>query len=267
MPEREGVCGREHVAHGFGQRRCGQRFGDVLERGGEPSQRVRHPAQEQQQQEQRVRERQVRLGAQRARHQEPDAGEGDGSHEEEHHRGENPRAGAPTERDPHDHNDRRLCQLDEQDVGRLRGEQAATRQRCRAQPLQDAVAAFVAGGDAEADHRRRHHRQREHARNEEVDRIRKVGDGVDLREEHEDSERDRQRDEEALGPPEREQQLDPGLSCDRPRLHGRSSLVNRRNTSSSEPRPACRSPRVTSRSRSQAASVAMSAGVAATSTT
>src|SRR5262249_45092561 len=77
-------------------------------------------------------------------------------------------------------------------------------------------------------------------------------------------ERDGQGDEQALGPANGQQELDPSLSGERPRPHGRSSLVKRRNTSSSEPRPACSSPRVTSRSRNQPARSAIRSGVAAT---
>ena len=65
-------------------------------------------------------------------------------------------------------------------------------------------------------HRARHHREREHAGHEEVDRLAlDRGDRVDLREEHEDAERDHERDEQALAAPQRQRELEPGLSGDR----------------------------------------------------
>ena len=95
----------------------------------------------------------------------------------------------------------------------------------------------------EAHHRARHHREREHARHEEVDRVLVGGvHRVDRREEHEDAERDHQRHQQALAPPQREQHLDAGLARslrpDGRRPHDRPSPVSRRNTSSSERRPA-----------------------------
>ena len=54
--------------------------------------------------------------------------------------------------------------------------------------------------------------EREHAGDEEVDRIAQVRvDGVDLREEHEDPDGDQERDEETLAATERQQDLDARL--------------------------------------------------------
>ena len=133
----------------------------------------------------------------------------------------------------------RLHDLEREHVQRLRGQQPGAGERRGPEPLEHAVAALVSGCDAEAHHRARHHRQREHAGHEEVDGIlqRRV-DRVDLGEEHEDAERDRERDEQALGAPDREQHLDACLGGDRARLHSPTSPVRRRNTSSSEPCPA-----------------------------
>ena len=98
-------------------------------------------------------------------------------------------------------------------------EQSAARQRRRAEPLEHAVAALEAGRDAERHHRRRHDRERQHAGHEEVDRVRVVGrDRVDLGEEHEDAERDRQRDDHVLAPPELQHGLGPRLRDERARV-------------------------------------------------
>ena len=61
------------------------------------------------------------------------------------------------------------------------------------------VAAFEAGADAEADHRRAHRRQGEDARGEEVDRLLRVRrQHVDEAEEHEQQHRDAERQQQLL---------------------------------------------------------------------
>ena len=158
--------------------------------------------------------------------------------------------------------------LDDEHGQRLRREQPAARQRRRAEALQHAVAPFVAGRDPEAHHRRRHHREREHAGHEEVDRVLDRVDRVDLREEHQDPDRDHERHDQALAAADREQELDArltedgaqlprgdgsrrdGLRGDGARGHDRPSPVSRRNTSSSERRPVRSSPMRTPWSRS-----------------
>ena len=113
---------------------------------------------------------------------------------------------------PVDHDGDGLDHLQRQHVERLGAQEPAARQRRGAEALQHAVSALVTRRDAEAHHRRRHHGEREDTGHEEVDRMaqRRVH-RVDLGEEHEDAERDHERDEQALAPPHREQHLDARL--------------------------------------------------------
>ena len=101
-------------------------------------------------------------------------------------------------------------------------EQPAARERRRAEPLQHAVAALEAGRDPERHHRRGHHRERQHAGHEEVDRVLEVGRDrrVDLGEEHEDPERDRERDDQVLAAAELQHELGSRLRDERLRLIG-----------------------------------------------
>ena len=71
-------------------------------------------------------------------------------------------------------------------------------------------------------------------------------DRVDLGEEHEDAERDRERDDQVLAPPQLQHGLGACLREQRPARHDRSSAVICRNTSSSERLPDCKATSVMS---------------------
>ena len=92
--------------------------------------------------------------------------------EQEHDGGDQAAGGVPAQRDAGERRSRSPGRSSSTStLSVLAREQPGARQRRRAEALQHAVAAFVAGGDPEAHHRARHHRQREHAGHQEVDRV------------------------------------------------------------------------------------------------
>ena len=148
----------------------------------------------------------------------------------------------------------RLDDLEHEHVERLGGEQPGARQRRRPEALQHAVVPLVAGGDPEA-----HHRASAITASESTPGTRKstgsssvVFTASTLVKKTSTPSGITERDEEALAAPQREHGLDAGLRAHGGGLHERPSpAVRRRNTSSSERRPARSSPISTCWSRSQ----------------
>ena len=84
------------------------------------------------------------------------------------HRDGAPAAGFQPSCEPDGQQDGRLQQLDGDDRDDLGAQEAWPPERGGAEPLEDAVAALEAGGDAERDHRGRHDGERQDPGHEEV---------------------------------------------------------------------------------------------------
>ena len=115
-----------------------------------------------------------------------------------------------------------LDDLDGDDRDDLRREQHRPAEWRGTEPFQDAIAAFERGGDPEADHRRGHDREREHAGSEEVHPVRGArrqhrNEG----EEHEEHDGYAERDEQRLPSLEGHAGLGTDLCPQRPGAHAR----------------------------------------------
>ena len=126
-------------------------------------------------------------------------------------------ARVPAEAEPDGDEHGGLEDLDQHDGGDLGAQQAGPAQRRRAEALEDAVAALESGGDAQRDHRRRHHGQGQDPGHEEVDGLLvRRGDHVHGGEEDEEDDRDAHRQQQGLTAPQGHEHLGPGLGHERP---------------------------------------------------
>jgi hypothetical protein len=105
----------------------------------------------------------------------------------------------PAQREGHRDQHGELHDLDGDHRADLGCDQSWSPQWCCAESFEDVIAAFEAGADPEADHRRAHRRQGKDARRQKVDRIVRVGrQHVDKAEEHEQHHRYAQRQQQLL---------------------------------------------------------------------
>ena len=127
-----------------------------------------------------------------------------------------PPPGFQPQGEPDRQQDGGLQQLDRDDRDDLGAEQARTAERGGAQPLEHAVAALEAGGDAEGDHRRRHDGEGQDAGHEEIGGRRRRGrDHRHLGEEEEEHDGDAEGQQEGLAAAQGHEDLGAGLGGQR----------------------------------------------------